>query len=358
MKVPSIVVQLVHIDGPYKGRIDEFTDEVITIGRDPRCHLAFPPDMNVISRRHAEIRREGNRFKIIDFSTNGTFIRGEAIEETYLKNGDVIVFSEEGPKVSFLTMVKEAEQDTEETLDRPATAREPVSPAVPGPEKPSVTPSATPSVPPVEVSPVVSFTIQYGPSIHTFKQASLKIGSDQRCDFILQEPGIAAFHVEVFYQNGHYWIKDLSGEARALLNDRPLVNPTVLRYGDLVTLVRGGTVFEYMGDGKLSQKMLAPGQPSAVQSQQPPQVPPVQPSAPAVPPAPTPRRQPEPPGPQVPPARPGTKKVKPSVPPSIPTPQPRKGPSRFSIPMWVWVALGSAAIVAVIVYFVAQWASR
>ncbi len=352
MKVPNIVVQLVHIDGPYKGRIDEFTSEVITIGRDPKCHLAFPPDMNIISRRHAEIRREGNRFKIIDFSTNGTFIRGEAIEEEYLKNGDVIVFAEEGPKVSFLTMVKEeAETDADETLDRPAP-----EPAPPVTERPAVTPPASPARPSVEAPPVVSFTIQYGPSIHTFKQASLKIGSDQRCDFILQEPGIAAFHIEVFYQNGHYWVKDLSGEARALLNDRPLINPTVLRYGDLVTLVRGGTVFEYMGDGKLSQKMVVPQQPP-VQPPQLQQTPPQPRSAAGIPPTPQ-SPQHVPPRPQVPPAAPRLKKEKPSPPPSIPTPQPRRGPSRFSIPMWVWVALGSAAVVAVIVYFVAQWGSQ
>ena len=355
MKVPNIVVQLVHIDGPYKGRIDEFTDEVITIGRDPKCHLAFPKDMNIISRRHAEIRREGNRFKIIDFSTNGTFIRGEAIEEAYLKNGDVIVFSEEGPKVSFLTMVKEAEMESEETLDRPV--EEPV--AAPAPERPVPPPPRVPKEPPV----VVSFTVQYGPSIHTFKQASIKIGSDQRCDFILQEPGIAAFHVEVFYQNGHYWIKDLSGEARALLNDRPLINPTVLRYGDLITLVRGGTVFEYMGDGKLSQKVPTVQQPP-VQTPQPAQVPPAQPSyqASATPPTPSvpqaPPRQPAAATPPVPPVAPAARKKTPSIPPSIPTPQPRKAPSRFSIPMWVWVALGSAAIVAVIVYFIAQWGSQ
>ncbi len=345
MKVPNIVVQLVHIDGPFKGRIDEFSDEVITIGRDPKCHLAFPKDMNVISRKHAEIRREGNRFKIIDFSTNGTFIRGEAIEETYLKNGDVIIFSEEGPKVSFLTMVKEAEVETEQTLDRPPDI------ARVTPEKPAPAPRT-----PVDTPGVVAFTVQYGPSIHTFKQGSLKIGSDQRCDFILQEPGIAAFHVEVFYQNGHYWIKDLSGEARALLNDRPLINPTVLRYGDRITLVRGGTVFEYMGDGKLSQKLVTPQQPP-IQTPQPAQAPPVQPSY-QPPPAPQPVRQPVPPKAPVPPVKPSRRKKTPTPPPSIPRPEPRKGPSRFSIPMWVWVALGSAAIVAVIVYFVAQWGSQ
>ncbi len=349
MKVPNIIVQLVHIDGPYKGRIDEFTDDVITIGRDPKCHLAFPPDMNIISRRHAEIRREGNRFKIIDFSTNGTFIRGEAIEEAYLKNGDVIIFAEQGPKVSFLTMVKEAEAESDETLDRPAegVTAEPVQ------EMPSSSPKS-PAEPPL----VTAFTVQYGPSIHTFKQASLKIGSDQRCDFILQEPGIAAFHVEIFYQNGHYWIKDLSGEARALLNDRPLVTPTVLRYGDLITLVRGGTVFEYMGDGKLSQKQVVSQQP-AIQT---PQVPPVQPSQPSyqtpVPPTPQAPQKPSTAASSVPPVAPVARKKTPSVPPSIPTPQPRKAPSRFSIPMWVWVALGSAAVVAVIVYFVAQWGSQ
>lgn len=352
MSLPNIIVQLIHIEGPYKGRIDEFTDDVITIGRDPGCHVAFPPDLNIISRKHAEIRREGNRFKIIDSSTNGTFIRGGAIEETYLKNGDVIVFSEEGPKVSFLMTVQEATEDiSDKTLDR-------FTPDAVAHEIPKGEIKAPQSRPmPAETPPIVSFTIQYGPSIHTFKQASLRIGADERCDFVLQESGIAAFHVEMFYQEGHYWIKDMSGEARALLNARPLVTPTVLRVRDVLELVKQGTAFEYWGDGKLVQKQRVVQQPQVPTPE--PVKPPVSPYTPPVTPAqapPTPQQAPSAPTPISRPApRPPDKAPREH---HIPAPARPGKASRFSIPVWIWVALGSAALVAVLVYFIAQWASK
>ena len=91
-----------------KGQIQEFAEGSILIGRHPSCHVRFPADVTVLSRTHAEIVRDGNQFRLVDKSTNGTFVNGKRITETFLKSGDVIAFAEGGPKVSFLTEVKEA----------------------------------------------------------------------------------------------------------------------------------------------------------------------------------------------------------------------------------------------------------
>lgn len=99
----NIIVQLVHIHGPMKGTIQEFSCHEITIGRDPSCDLQFSKNQVAISRNHARITRDGNRFKIEDTSTNGTFVNCTKITEFWLKNGDVIFFTDGGPKVSFLT---------------------------------------------------------------------------------------------------------------------------------------------------------------------------------------------------------------------------------------------------------------
>ncbi|MCW5214022.1 FHA domain-containing protein [Desulfobulbus sp. US5] len=104
MNIPAIKIQLIHIDGPLKGKIHEFSEDVVLLGRHPECHIVFPETCAAISRKHAEIRREGNRFKLIDKSTNGTLVNGKQQKEVFLKNGDVLILAEKnGPKVSFLT---------------------------------------------------------------------------------------------------------------------------------------------------------------------------------------------------------------------------------------------------------------
>src|SRR5919202_5171961 len=58
-------------------------EEPITIGRLPECDIVLS-DPNV-SRRHAEIRRQGTDFVVVDLdSTNGTRVNGAGIKERRL----------------------------------------------------------------------------------------------------------------------------------------------------------------------------------------------------------------------------------------------------------------------------------
>ena len=100
---PIIVIQLIHMEGPLKGEIQEFSQPEIFIGRSATCQVCFPKDLAIVSRVHARIVREGNRFMLMDQSTNGTFVNGKQVKEAILKDGDVLLFAEGGPKVSFLT---------------------------------------------------------------------------------------------------------------------------------------------------------------------------------------------------------------------------------------------------------------
>ncbi len=67
-------------------------EEPVSIGRLPECDVAVS-DPNV-SRRHAEVRRQGNDFVVVDLgSTNGTMVNGTRIYgETALSDGDIISF--------------------------------------------------------------------------------------------------------------------------------------------------------------------------------------------------------------------------------------------------------------------------
>jgi len=86
--IPVIVIQLIHIEGPLKGKIQEFSNPEISIGRHPSCQVQFPKDLKIVSRKHARIIREGNRFKLINYSQNGTFLNGLMhVGQTHIPGG-------------------------------------------------------------------------------------------------------------------------------------------------------------------------------------------------------------------------------------------------------------------------------
>ena len=73
------------------GRRIEIGEQPLVIGRVPECDIPLS-DPNV-SRRHAEIRRQGTGFVVVDLgSTNGTRINGVRISEQELNDGDEVAF--------------------------------------------------------------------------------------------------------------------------------------------------------------------------------------------------------------------------------------------------------------------------
>jgi len=67
------------------------TESIITVGRHPDSNLVLA-DPNV-SRNHAEIRPEGERFAVVDLgSTNGTRVNGVRVDAQVLQDGDEVAF--------------------------------------------------------------------------------------------------------------------------------------------------------------------------------------------------------------------------------------------------------------------------
>jgi hypothetical protein len=71
------------------GRRVAIGDDPVTIGRHPECEVVLD-DTNV-SRRHAEVRRSGDAYVLIDLgSTNGSKVNGAQVAQQALTDGDEI----------------------------------------------------------------------------------------------------------------------------------------------------------------------------------------------------------------------------------------------------------------------------
>lgn len=291
---PDIIVQLIHIEGPLKGQILEVSDPEIKIGRHPSCQLQFPADFNIISRQHATITREGNRFKLTDHSANGTIVNGKKIKEVYLKDGDVITIADGGPKVSFLTQVGvAAPAQAKAPAPQPPPPQPPPAhevvypapqqpearaaipqppPAAPGPaaayvpQPPPVSRPAEPAAPPRESKePLV---IQYGPTLRSFDRLPLRIGKHPSCGFHLDHNSIHDLHAEIYFADGDYWVRDLTGRHLVTVNGSPADQGLPLRLNDELFLSPSGPFFQFLGKGRLGEVERTPAAPVEDQGQQ------------------------------------------------------------------------------------------
>ncbi len=246
----NIVVKMVHIKGPTKGNIQEFHEERITIGRQPSCHLRFPADLEIVSRNHAEIIRDGIKFKLVDDSSNGTFVNGKIVKEIYLKNGDVLEFAKGGPKVSFLTETKNIPMERKNPLsnqfqDEPQKTSQPFQ---------NNKHKFVHQVQEREMSVQkvnVPLIIQYGPTLRSFKELPVTIGKNPMCQFKLDHPAILDQQAQIFFSQNKYWIKDLTGQEAVHVNKQSITSQIPLNPNDEISLSHQGPVFSFLGEGRL-----------------------------------------------------------------------------------------------------------
>jgi len=266
-RTPTIIVQLIHIQGPepLNGKLQEFSNFPILIGRHPSCHLLFPKELAIISRHHAEIIREGNRFRLVDKSTNGIFIKTKrVVEETFLNQGDVIIFAEEsGPKISFLTEIREDAGDlaVQEFSHSEAPPQQEIHKDIPKTkevekllsinEVPPVTPSPPHEIPEEPVK--ITLDVQYGPAIKRFKNLPITMGKNPECDFVLNHPDVYEHHIRIIFSQGQYGVKDITGKDMVLINGEPVKTHAFLRADDRLSLTRNGPHFQFCEGGRLAE---------------------------------------------------------------------------------------------------------
>ena len=285
---PEITVQIIHIEGPLKGQIQEFPLPQLEIGRHQSCQIKFPADLTIISRKHATILREGNRFKIIDHSGNGTLLNSQPIKEEYLKDGDVVTIAPGGPKFSFLAEINQnvaaaaPPPSTPEPVAEPAITREPSRPAAPvepqPPPQPEPQPQTPPSPPLPDYQPLPSqqpqpaapvapqavepvspgpeklmspFVVQFGPTINSFDTTPVTIGRHGGCEFVIDRPGILDHQAQINFRGGRFYLEDRTGQQRVLVNGSPVQQETLLHHNDEIALTGDGPFFRFLEGGRL-----------------------------------------------------------------------------------------------------------
>jgi signal transduction histidine kinase len=85
----SLVASLFVIQGADQSKRFEFTFSPVGLGRDSSNTVRLID--TEISRRHAELRRDRDGYRIVDLgSQNGTFVNGQPVDQTPLRSGDKV----------------------------------------------------------------------------------------------------------------------------------------------------------------------------------------------------------------------------------------------------------------------------
>ena len=91
------------MDGLQRGMRTLLRGEVTRIGRDPHNEVSLRGEnAAVVSARHAEVRREGDGYRLYDLaSKNGAWLDGRRVESAELADGMRIRLGEGGPELAF-----------------------------------------------------------------------------------------------------------------------------------------------------------------------------------------------------------------------------------------------------------------
>jgi len=240
-KMKKLIVKLAHIDGlwPFDEKVVAFSDHEISIGRQKESNLFFPSkeEFLSISRNHAVILREGNRYKIIDSSSHGTFVNGKKIEECYLNQGDVIVFSDNITKIGFNIEERDPHGNDEENsaykvVKKVATPKNNVKKEIHKTVK-------------------ANLHIQFGLHLKSWDSLPVVIGRNSNCDCVLDHPSVLDHHARIYFSDNHYYIEDLTDSNLITKNEAPVEKTARLESGTKIAFSPTGPEFLFSDGGSL-----------------------------------------------------------------------------------------------------------
>jgi pSer/pThr/pTyr-binding forkhead associated (FHA) protein len=75
---------------------------------------------------------------------------------------------------------------------------------------------------------------------------------------VLPFPGIQETHAQIFFAQGQYWVKDLTGLGVVKVGGQPVGTQVPLNPQDELSLGPRGPVFRFMGEGRFAELMASP----------------------------------------------------------------------------------------------------
>jgi len=166
----------------------------LTLGRDLGSDILI--DAQVVSSKHAQLRRVGDSYDIIDLgSKNGLTFKGNRINQKRLSDGDVIYIG------SSIVLIYQ------------------------------ITPLITESVP-IEI-------------LNLRECTTLRIGRNPQNDTVINHPSVSNFHARIERKNGSLIITDLKSTNGTFVNGKQITSERVLRPNDTIRIGPCRLVFNF-----------------------------------------------------------------------------------------------------------------
>jgi len=196
----------------YESTLSELPESLV-IGRRPGCEWVVPQNLSLVSGRHAEIVKRGDRLFIRDLdSRNGILFHGERIRERELSIGDSL-------EVGNCTLI------------------------VAGAAAPAEVPARVAESPPAQIlgqtGELEGRTYPIGSDVFT-------IGADPASSLHIANSMVSHNHAEIRSSGGEFWIRDLGSTNETLVNGRKLKQDeeVMLRAGDRIYVAHFALVFD------------------------------------------------------------------------------------------------------------------
>ncbi|HEY0429979.1 MAG TPA: FHA domain-containing protein [Pyrinomonadaceae bacterium] len=233
--------------GGHQAPEKSFSEAVVRIGRDANeCQIAFESSKYpMVSRRHAEIRRENGQWILQDLKSSfGTSVNGQKITQpTPVAMGSSIQFGSGGPVLRVLRLESDA-------ASPPSYPTPVVAPPV-GAQ--SNFPRASESV----TTAQLDFVGAHSASM-PFKitKNSVWLGRDPNCDIVMEADAVMVSrkHAEIRREADNFVVYDNGSFNGTLINEQRISTPTPVYHNDEIQLGLGGPVLRFNLPSRVAPK--------------------------------------------------------------------------------------------------------